>query len=206
MAAPRPGARWRPAPGCARLRDSAPTAAAALRSAAGLQTQFEVDALIGIPLSAGPAPGSPPARSLPPARPRRPLPPLPASTWCSTLARPPPPRVGARAGRRRVRARRPRPLTQWPARQSDNLCATVCNCRTPGFAVAQLRCVCAFRKKHPGAGFSAVGAVGKGLAWARRQQRGAASPPRSALPWPYPDIFGRSALRSTRCATKPGVL
>lgn len=62
----------------------------------GSQTQFEVDALIGIPLSTGPAPGSPPAPSLPPARPLWPLPPLTASTWCPAPAGPPPPPVGAR--------------------------------------------------------------------------------------------------------------
>lgn len=99
------GARLPAAPGSAIPRRLRRPPSARRR---GFQTQFEVDALIGIPLSAGPAPGSPPAPSLPPARPSRPLPPLPASTWCSAPAGPPPPAVGARAAQRRVRAWRPR--------------------------------------------------------------------------------------------------
>lgn len=100
---------------------------------AAFQTQFEVDALIGIPLSTGPAPAPrppPPRRALSPPPALAPLPPLPPSTWCPAPAGPPPAeRPGGRG------ERRPRPGRR--ARPSDSLSTRVYSWRTPGSAVSQ---------------------------------------------------------------------
>ncbi|XP_032717819.1 atherin-like [Lontra canadensis] len=117
-----------------------------------------------------PPPGSPPAPSLPPARPRRPLPPLPARTWCSAPAGPPPPAVGARAGRAAGAGLAATGSPPPGSRGRLRAVRTGARLLDPGFAASKPRSVCSFRKASRRLLFRRWGrGAGAGAVTARRE-------------------------------------